>query len=292
MDNDDLPVGRVLSRREALRLLGAISAGALAACAPAQTSTQTAATTVPNTAVPATVAATAAPTSTAQATDAPASATAATVAVPTMTPASGVATLPSCVVRPALTEGPYFVDEMLNRSDVRSDPGTGAVSDGAKLLLAFRVSQISGADCVPLAGAQVDIWHCDAAGVYSDATDRSFNTKGQKFLRGYQVTDANGLVTFTTIYPGWYPGRAVHIHFKIRADAQATVTHEFTSQLFFDDAFSRQVYTQAPYAAKGQPTMTNADDGIFRGGGDQLLLDVKANDSGYAATFDIGLQTA
>jgi protocatechuate 3,4-dioxygenase beta subunit len=195
-------------------------------------------------------------------------------------------------VRPALTEGPYFVDEMLNRSDVRSDPGTGQVSDGAKLLLAFRVSQISGAGCVPLAGAQVDIWHCDAQGVYSDATDRSFNTQGQKFLRGYQVTDANGLVTFTTIYPGWYQGRAVHIHFKIRADAQANVTHEFTSQLFFDDTLSRQVYAQAPYAAKGQPSMTNADDGIFQGGGDQLLLDVKANDSGYAATFDIGLQTA
>ena len=124
MDNDDLPVGRVLSRREALRLLGTISAAALAACAPAQSSTQPAAATAANTAVPATSAATAAPTTAAQAT------TAATVAVPTMTPASGVATLPSCIVRPELTEGPYFVDEMLNRSDVRSDPGTGTVSDG------------------------------------------------------------------------------------------------------------------------------------------------------------------
>jgi protocatechuate 3,4-dioxygenase beta subunit len=282
MDNDDLPGGRVLRRREALRLLGAISAAALAACAPAQSSTQSAATTAANTAVPATqAAATAAPTT-----------SAATVAVPTMTPASGVATLPSCVVRPALTEGPYFVDEMLNRSDVRSDPGTGKVSDGAALQLTMRVSQISGADCVPLAGAQVDIWHCDALGVYSDATDRSFNTKGQKFLRGYQVTDANGAVTFTTIYPGWYQGRAVHIHFKIRADAQASVTHEFTSQLFFDDSLSRQVYAQAPYAAKGLPSMTNADDGIFQGGGDQLLLDVKPVDAGYSTTFDIGLQTA
>jgi protocatechuate 3,4-dioxygenase beta subunit len=286
MDNDDLPVGRVLSRREALRLLGTISAAALAACAPAQSSTQPAATTVPNTAVPATTAATAAPTAAAQAT------TAATVAVPTMTPASGVATLPSCVVRPALTEGPYFVDEMLNRSDVRSDPSTGKVSDGAPLQLTMRVSQISGADCVPLAGAQVDIWHCNALGVYSDATDPSFNTQGQKFLRGYQVTDANGAVTFTTIYPGWYQGRAVHIHFKIRADAQASVTHEFTSQLFFDDTLSRQVYAQAPYAAKGLPTMSNADDGIFQGGGDQLLLDVKTVDTGYQTTFDIGLQTA
>jgi protocatechuate 3,4-dioxygenase beta subunit len=286
MDNDDIPVGRVLSRREALRLLGTISAAALAACASSQTSTQTAATNAPassaatnapNTAVPATAASTT---------------SAATVAVPTMTPASGVAALPSCIVRPALTEGPYFVDEMLNRSDVRSDPGTGQVSDGAELQLTMRVSQISGADCVPLAGAQVDIWHCDALGVYSDATDRSFNTQGQKFLRGYQVTDANGTVAFTTIYPGWYQGRAVHIHFKIRADAQSAVTHEFTSQLFFDDALSRQVYAHAPYAAKGLPSMTNADDGIFQGGGDQLLLDVQPADTGYRTTFDIGLQTA
>jgi protocatechuate 3,4-dioxygenase beta subunit len=283
MDNDDIPVGRVLSRREALRLLGTISAAALAACAPAQSSTQTApSATAPNTVVPAATApATAASTT-----------SAATVAVPTITPASGVATLPSCIVRPALTEGPYFVDEMLNRSDVRSDPGTGQVSGGAELQLTMRVSQISGADCVPLAGAQVDIWHCDALGVYSDATDRSFNTQGQKFLRGYQVTGANGSVSFTTIYPGWYQGRAVHIHFKIRADAQSTVTHEFTSQLFFDDTLSRQVYAQAPYAAKGLPSMTNADDGIFQGGGDQLLLDVQPSGSGYAATFDIGLQTA
>ncbi len=284
MDNDDIPVGRVLSRREALRLLGAVTQSstqtATGTAAAAATNTATNTPPATKTAVPATRTATATGTATATAT------------VPTMTPATGVATLPSCIVRPELTEGPYFVDEMLNRSDVRSDPGTGKVSEGAELQLTMRVSQISGTDCLPLAGAQVDIWHCDALGVYSGATNQSVNSQGQKFLRGYQVTDANGAVTFTTTYPGWYRGRAVHIHFKIRADAQAAVTDEFTSQLFFDDALSSQVYAQPPYAARGLPGMTNADDNIFQGGGSQLLLDVKPAGSGYTATFDIGLQTA
>ncbi len=88
-------------------------------------------------------------------------------------------------------------------------------------------------------GAIVDIWHCDAAGVYSDATDPGFNTVGKKFLRGYQVTDANGGVQFTTIYPGWYRGRTVHIHFKVRAKAKSGQSYEFTSQLYFDDAIPR-----------------------------------------------------
>jgi protocatechuate 3,4-dioxygenase beta subunit len=84
-------------------------------------------------------------------------------------------------------------------TSIRSDPTTGAVKAGALLALTFNVSQIAGGDCTPLAGATVDVWHCDALGIYSDVSDSGFNTKGQKFLRGYQVTDANGTVTFTTI---------------------------------------------------------------------------------------------
>jgi len=190
-----------------------------------------------------------------------------------------------CVVRPELTEGPYFVDEMLNRSDIRSDPSDGSVTDGAQFNLAFNVSQVSSNGCAPLSGAQVDIWHCDSNGVYSDAQDKGFNTVGQKFLRGYQVTDANGLAQFITIYPGWYDGRPVHIHFKIRIN-----NHEFTSQLFFDDAFTDQVYLQEPYAQKGERTLRNADDNIYNGGGSQLVLNVTPNGSGYTATFDIGVQ--
>jgi protocatechuate 3,4-dioxygenase beta subunit len=156
---------------------------------------------------------------------------------------------PSCVVVPALTEGPYFVDEKLNRADIPSDPSNGSVKDGAPLNITVRVSQMNGSACAPLAGARVDVWHCDAAGVYSDASDPGFNTQGQQFLRGYQVTAADGTAQFTTIYLGWYQGRAVHIHFKIRADPDSETGHKFTSQWFFDEALTDQVHAQPPYAA-------------------------------------------
>ena len=113
-------------------------------------------------------------------------------------------------------------------------------------------------------------------------SDASFNTKGQKFLRGYQTTDASGKAQFTTIYPGWYQGRAVHVHFKIRTGAS-----EFTSQLFFDDALNTQVFAAAPYSQKGaQGVMKNASDGIYNS---KLLLTVTKSADAYAATFDIGL---
>ena len=192
----------------------------------------------------------------------------------------------ACVARPAMTEGPYFVDVMLNRSDIRSDPDTSEVKEGAPLLLAFRASEIGNNACTPLAGALVDVWHCDADGVYSGVTDRSFNTTGQKWLRGYQVTDAKGTAAFTTIYPGWYPGRTIHIHFKVRTDPDAAQGREFTSQLFFDDALSDQVLAQPPYGTRGYRTTLNNQDGIFR---DLLLLDVNPDGDGYAATFDLGL---
>jgi protocatechuate 3,4-dioxygenase beta subunit len=196
----------------------------------------------------------------------------------------------ACVVRPELTEGPYYVDEELNRSDVRSDPSTGTVKDGALLALTFNVSRAVGGACTPLSGAVVDIWHCDAAGAYSDVSDPGFNTKGQKWLRGLQATDANGQAKFTTIYPGWYSGRTVHVHFKVRSAAGASQSHEFTSQLFFDDALSDAVFRQAPYAAKGTRNTRNPNDGIYQQGGSQLLLNVTKTGDGYAATFDIALQ--
>ena len=114
---------------------------------------------------------------------------------------------PSCVVRPEQTEGPYFVDERLNRSDIRSDPTDGRIRPGTPLALTLLISRLSAGDCQPLPGAQVDIWHCDAQGVYSDVQDPGFNTIGQKFLRGYQVTNARGSARFVTVYPGWYLGR-------------------------------------------------------------------------------------
>src|SRR6188508_2290795 len=125
---------------------------------------------------------------------------------------SPASTNAQCVVTPALTEGPYFVDEMLNRSDIRSDPATGAARPGVPLDLTLALSQVGASGCGPLAGALVDMWHCDALGVYSDVSAQ--RSVGQQFLRGYQISDAGGNVRFTTIYPGWYQGRAVHIHFK------------------------------------------------------------------------------
>lgn len=285
MENDDILLGRILTRREVLALFGAASAAMLAACAPGQSNS----TQPTSAAAPATNAPTSAPTS--APTQAAAVATQAPSATNTAAAAAANATsLPSCIVRPALTEGPYFVDEMLNRSDIRSDPSDGSVKDGAPLNLVIRVSQIDGSGCTPLAGAQIDLWHCDASGIYSDASDPSFNTKGKKFLRGYQMTDANGTAQFTTIYPGWYHGRAVHIHFKIRT-LSSDKTYDFTSQFFFDDAFSKQVYAAPPYAAKGtQGMLANGRDGIYQQSGGQTVLNVAKDGQGYASTFDIGLQ--
>jgi protocatechuate 3,4-dioxygenase beta subunit len=141
-----------------------------------------------------------------------------------------------------------------------------------------------------LANAQVDIWHCDAAGVYSDVRDRRFDTTGQKFLRGFQTTDASGVARFTTIYPGWYSGRAVHIHFKVRTPGANGRTDEFTSQLYFDDALSDRVHATAPYANHKGQRLLNARDMIFREGGPKLVLPAVESGSGYAATFRIAMR--
>ncbi|HEY3257641.1 MAG TPA: intradiol ring-cleavage dioxygenase, partial [Gemmatimonadaceae bacterium] len=207
---------------------------------------------------------------------------------------ASTASTPGCVVRPAETAGPYYVEEKLNRSDIRSDPSDGSVRDGAPLELTFNVSQLAMGVCAPLAGAVVDVWHCDALGVYSDVNDQSgyFDSRGKKFLRGYQLTDASGRATFKTIYPGWYQGRTVHIHFTVRTNPAAAAAHEFTSQIYFDDAMNEKVFLQAPYSSKGKRTMTNEQDGIFRENGKQLILAVQPAASGYAGTFDIALQMA
>ncbi|MBW4574252.1 MAG: intradiol ring-cleavage dioxygenase [Aphanothece sp. CMT-3BRIN-NPC111] len=258
MKNNARQVSRLLNRREALALFRVAGTAMLVIFIPRKFSSAQASSSVP--------------------------AQASSTANPTK--------LPGCVVSPQQTEGPYFVDEKLNRSDIRFDPSDNSVKDGVPLQLTLRVSQVSSNGCLPLAGASVDVWHCDAVGIYSGVTDRSSSTVGKKFLRGYQVTDANGTVRFTTIYPGWYPGRTVHIHFKVRTNATSGQNYEFTSQLYFDDSITDRVYVQAPYASKGQRRQKNTEDRIFRDGGEQLLLTLTETSQGYAATFDIGLQTA
>ncbi len=259
MDNDDKPIGQLLSRRDALKLLGIGSAAFLAACAtPEGTSTLV-------------------PTS------------ASTLASATQAP-SGTSTALDCVVRPEMTIGPYFVDEQLNRSDIRSEPSDNSVREGLPLTLAIGVFDVANNSCTPITDAQVDVWHCDAQGVYSGVSDQSFDTTGQKFLRGYQLTDGTGKVQFLTIYPGWYSGRTVHIHFTIRTKATDGSDYQFTSQFFFDDALTDQVHSQEPYASKGQRDMRNSDDNIYNNGGDQLLLNLQGdNTNGYTSAINIGL---
>jgi protocatechuate 3,4-dioxygenase beta subunit len=234
MTSDDTPVGRLLTRREVVALLGLSGAGLL-------------------------------------------------------TPRASAGPAPACVVRPEQTEGPYFVEERLVRSDIRSDPATGEVRPGAVLQLAFNVSALRGGACTPLPGAVVDVWHCDALGVYSGVRDPGGSTVGQKFLRGAQTTDAAGTARFTTIFPGWYQGRAVHIHFKVRTAPAAGRGHAFTSQTYFDDAVTDQIHALEPYARRGQGRLRNDGDGLFRHGGRQLLAAVARSGEGYATTFDLAI---
>lgn len=201
---------------------------------------------------------------------------------------------PACIVRPSQTEGPYFLENALQRSDIRADPAGGDLRPGLPLTLAFRVSLLDGRQCAPLQGAAVDLWQCDAMGVYSGVRDRIgglYDARGSAFLRGWQLTDANGAARFVTIYPGWYAGRAVHVHFKIRTDPQARRGHEFTSQLYFDDEVSDRVFAALPYSRNAGRRIRNGQDRIFRrGGGEELLLDLQRAGEGYAAIFDIGLE--
>ncbi|MGH9845895.1 MAG: hypothetical protein ACREEM_44890 [Blastocatellia bacterium] len=197
----------------------------------------------------------------------------------------------SCVTRPALTEGPFFVDELLNRSDIRADPSNSTVKAGTPLKIKFNVGKVSGSACTALAGAFVDLWHCDASGGYSDVSGQGNpNNIGQKFLRGYQITDSNGAVEFTTIYPGWYSGRTVHLHYQVRLFAGATRTYQFISQLVFDDALTDQVFTQAPYNTRGTRNTRNNNDNIAQSGGSAILLSLASDGAGgYATSYTVGL---
>lgn len=288
MDNDDQQVGTLLTRREMIKLLGATGAAMLVGCRPGASGTGATATPGAATA-PLAAAATATPGiegQTVAAVTAAPTAQAELTAEMATAETTNLTAVPDCIVRPELTEGPYFVDTQLNRADIRSDPASGAVSEGALLSLAFVVSQVGNNTCTPLAGAVVDVWHCDALGIYSGVSDPGFDTSAQQFLRGYQVTDGSGRAQFTTIYPGWYSGRTVHIHFKVRTNATDNQAYEFTSQLFFDEALNDQVHAQPPYAAKGQRNTFNSEDGIYN---DLLLLDVSRTAEEYATTFNIGL---
>jgi protocatechuate 3,4-dioxygenase beta subunit len=206
------------------------------------------------------------------------------------TATAGTVATPSCIVTPAETEGPYFVDELLNRSDITTDPSTGIRRSGVPVNLTFQVSRVGSGGCTALSGAKVDVWHCDAAGLYSDVSAQS--SVGQKFLRGYQLTDANGVAKFATIYPGWYAGRTVHIHFKVRTYSGATKSFEFSSQLFFDDSVTDRVYKTAPYNSRPNRDTRNQNDMVYSSNGNSgamLLVMPTPSAAGYEAPFAIGL---
>ena len=189
----------------------------------------------------------------------------------------------SCVQTAPATEGPFWIDEGLQRSDITVDPSDGTARPGVPLMLRLNVLRTDDG-CAPAPGVQVDVWHCDADGIYSDQSANG--TAGKKFLRGYQVTDGDGVARFTTIYPGWYPGRTIHIHYRVRAFTDAAATFDFAAQVYFDDAISDQVMAQAPYDARGTRNTTNANDTLY----DAALLTLTADGSGgYVGSFDVGL---
>jgi protocatechuate 3,4-dioxygenase beta subunit len=213
--------------------------------------------------------------------------------------------LGSCALTPSIklngtpqqTEGPYFVDKIPNRSDIRSDSSDGSVKEGIPLRLITHVYDVHNGRCVPLSGAKVDIWHTDSQGVYSAVKD--MGTSGRNFLRGYQVTNSNGTAEFTTIYPGWYEGRTIHIHDKVRVFNGSDTILEWTSQLYFNNSMNQQVHKQAPYSTHGPPQITNEDDIVYsqgsvdglvdRNSGERLIVNLTKDSVGYVGEFNIVL---
>jgi protocatechuate 3,4-dioxygenase beta subunit len=198
---------------------------------------------------------------------------------------------------PQQIEGPYFVDQMPNRSDIRSDTFDGSVKEGIPLRLIIHVYDVDNGLCIPQSGAKVDIWHPDSQGVYSAVND--VGTSGRNFLRGHQVTGTNGTVEFTTIYPGWYEGRTIHIHDKVRMFNGSETILEWTSQLYFNNSMNQQIHKQAPYSNHGPPQTTNEEDIVYSQGsvdglveknsGERLIVNLTKAGSGYVGVTNIVL---
>ena len=182
----------------------------------------------------------------------------------------------TCVLTPEMTEGPYYVpNEKVRRNITEGKPGVA---------LELRLTVVNPSTCKPIRNAVVDIWHADAGGVYSGAIA---GNAGTNFLRGVQRTDKNGLALFKTIYPGWYQGRATHIHVKVYLSGN--VVH--TGQLFFNESISNAVYKRTPYSSHGLADTPNASDSIYRNGGSRSMLKLKraVSGSGYVGAITMGV---
>ena len=219
---------------------------------------------------------------------------------------AGASTMGTVVVKavtatPSETQGPFWVDELLNRSDIRTDPANNnAVQAGFPLYLSVNVARLANGRATPVSGAYIDIWHANALGAYSDVSGSGNpNNVGQKWLRGYQITNARGIVNFTTIYPGWYVSRTAHIHARVRTYSAGTLTLNFTTQFFFDDAISDDVYqANAPYNTRtGTRDTRNTNDSVYNTvstgstaanpDGTRLLLRLADDNTFAEASFNI-----
>ncbi len=184
--------------------------------------------------------------------------------------ASGALT---CVLTPELTEGPFYLpDEKVRRNITEGRPGTP---------LTLKLKVVNASTCKAIKGAAVDIWHADAGGTYSGVQ----GSAGTTFMRGIQPTGAGGLAEFLTVYPGWYQGRAVHVHVKVHLGG--TVVH--TGQLFFPDTLTDAVYKAAPYDTRGARDTRNASDSIFVNGGKRSLLAMGRSGAGYVGAITMGV---
>lgn len=188
----------------------------------------------------------------------------------------------TCTLLPEKTAGPFPLDEQFERSDI-----TEGIA-GHHLRLGLRVVDAS---CAALPGAAVEVWHADPSGDYSAFIDDGGGkdeAEGTTFLRGTQKADADGIVEFTTVYPGWYTGRAVHIHLRVHVDDDIVAT----SQLFFDEAVTEQVFGLEPYAEFGLPDTSNATDSIAGDiEGEGTLLTLRPADDGTEALLQISVAT-
>jgi protocatechuate 3,4-dioxygenase beta subunit len=190
-------------------------------------------------------------------------------------PAAVSSGLVTCVLTPEMTAGPFILDDDRVRRDIREGrPGT-------RLELATTVVDVS--TCKPIRGAAVDVWHCDAGGTYSGFAQEG--TEGETFMRGIQRTDRKGVARFTTIYPGWYSGRTVHIH--VQVSAGGNVLH--TGQLFFPERLTDAVFRRAPYNRRPNRDTRNAADSIFRNGGARSMLKLTRQGSGYVGRITMGI---
>jgi protocatechuate 3,4-dioxygenase beta subunit len=199
-------------------------------------------------------------------------------------PASGPVAGPVCKLTPQVTQGPYWFDPKLNRADVTEG------KPGVPVRVAITV--VDG-NCRPIPNARVDLWHCDAAGIYSgydgQGDDHATGAKGKTFLRGAQVTDAAGRASFASIWPGWYEGRTPHIHLKVFLDARSVLT----AQLFVPDALSEWLYDNVPaYRRPHRRDTFNRQDGIALQGGEAMVAAVREMGDGYELALTLGVDPA